>query len=74
MQPDIVLVASERRLIERAEQLIVLVDSSKFRGPSGNVVCDLGQIDVVVTDSAIERAHREMLRAAGVKVLIAEES
>jgi len=38
MQADIVLVASERRLIERAEQLILLVDSSKFHGASGNVV------------------------------------
>ena len=71
MQPDIVLVASERRLIDRAEQLILLVDSSKFRGPSGNVVCGLAEIDVVVTDSGIERAHREMLSGAGVKVVIA---
>ena len=39
MQPDIVLVAAERRLIDRADQLILLVDSSKFEGPSGNVVC-----------------------------------
>jgi DeoR family ulaG and ulaABCDEF operon transcriptional repressor len=49
MQADIVLVAAERRLIDRAEQLILLVDSSKFRGPSGNVVCGLEEIDVVVT-------------------------
>ncbi len=73
MQPDIVLVASERRLIDRAEELVVLVDSSKFLGPSGNVVCDLQEIDVVVTDSAIERPHREMLLAAGVKIVIADE-
>ena len=32
MQADIILVAAERRLIERAEEVIVLVDSSKFRG------------------------------------------
>jgi DeoR/GlpR family transcriptional regulator of sugar metabolism len=73
MQADIVLVAVERRLIERAEQLIVLVDSSKFHGPSGNVVCALDQIDIVVTDAGIERAHRTMLTKAGVKVVIAAE-
>ncbi|HKT75357.1 MAG TPA: DeoR/GlpR family DNA-binding transcription regulator, partial [Sphingobium sp.] len=50
MQADIVLVAAERRLIERADEIIVLVDSSKFAMTSGNVVCDLSEIDVVVTD------------------------
>jgi DeoR family ulaG and ulaABCDEF operon transcriptional repressor len=72
MQPDIVLVAAERRLIERAEQLILLVDSSKFQGPSGNVVCDLADIDIVVTDSGIEPRHREMLTVAGVELIMVE--
>lgn len=71
MQPDIVLIASERRLIDRAEQLIVVVDSSKFQGPSGNVVCGLEEIDIVVTDAGIEPQHRKMLESAGVKIIIA---
>jgi DeoR family ulaG and ulaABCDEF operon transcriptional repressor len=71
MQADIVLVALERRLIERAEQLILLVDSSKFHGPSGNVVCDLDEVDIVVTDSGIASEHRRMLTKAGVKVIVA---
>lgn len=71
MQPDIVLVAAERRLIERAEQLILLVDSSKFDAPSGNVVCSLEVVDIVVTDSGITAAHRRMLGNANVEVLIA---
>jgi DeoR/GlpR family transcriptional regulator of sugar metabolism len=29
-----VLVTGERRLIERADEIIVMVDSSKFDGPS----------------------------------------
>jgi len=71
MQPDVVLVASERRLIDRAEQLILLVDSSKFQGPSGNIVCGLEDIDIVVTDSGIGRDHRKMLESAGVRVIVA---
>jgi DeoR family ulaG and ulaABCDEF operon transcriptional repressor len=71
MQPDVVLVASERRLIDRAEQLILLVDSSKFQGPSGNVLCGLEEIDVVVTDAGIGAAHRKMLDASGVQVFVA---
>jgi DeoR family ulaG and ulaABCDEF operon transcriptional repressor len=71
MQADVVLVAAERRLIERAEELILLVDSSKFHGSSGNVVCELGEVDVVVTDKGIAQKDVRMLEAAGIKVVIA---
>jgi len=71
MQADIILVAAERRLIERADEIIVLVDSSKFSGPSGNVVCALDEIDVVITDAGIDPRHRLMMEAAGIRVVIA---
>lgn len=71
MQADVVLVAAERRLIERAEELILLVDSSKFQG-SGNVVCDLEEVDVVITDRGATKRDLAMLHAAGIKVVIAE--
>lgn len=71
MQADVILVAAERRLIERADEIIVLVDSSKFSGPSGNVVCSLDEIDVVVTDSAIDPHHVAMMEAAGIRVVVA---
>lgn len=71
MQADIVLVAAERRLIERAEEVVLLVDSSKFESSSGNVVCELDMVDVVVTDSGIAREHVELLESAGVQVIIA---
>jgi len=71
MQADVVLVAAERRLIERADELIVLVDSSKFAMSSGNVVCALNEIHTIVTDSGIGDAHRAMVEEAGVKLIIA---
>jgi len=72
MQADIVLVAAERRLIERADELVLLVDSSKFEASSGHVVCGLKEVDVVVTDAGIDRKARAMLQAAGVKVIVAK--
>jgi DeoR family ulaG and ulaABCDEF operon transcriptional repressor len=72
MQPDVVLVAAERRLIDKADEIIVLVDSSKFTGPSGNVVCGLEEIDTVITDRGITGDQRRMLESAGVKVVIAK--
>jgi DeoR family ulaG and ulaABCDEF operon transcriptional repressor len=71
MQADIVLIGAERRFMERADEIIVLVDSSKFDGPSGHVVCPLEDIDIVVTDSRIAARHRVMLEKAGVRVVIA---
>jgi DeoR family ulaG and ulaABCDEF operon transcriptional repressor len=72
MQADIVLVAAERRLIERAEEVILLVDSSKFQGSSGNVVCSLETIDVVVTDRGAGKPHLKMLQDSGVRVIITD--
>jgi DeoR family transcriptional regulator, ulaG and ulaABCDEF operon transcriptional repressor len=71
MQPDVVLVAAERRFIARAEKVILLVDSSKFEGPSGHVVCPLSDLHTVITDAGISRHSVNMLTDAGVEVLIA---
>jgi DeoR family ulaG and ulaABCDEF operon transcriptional repressor len=72
MQADVVLVAAERRLIDKADEIIVLVDSTKFNGPSGHVVCGLDEIDTVVTDAGITDDQRRMLEAAGVALIVAK--
>jgi DeoR family transcriptional regulator, ulaG and ulaABCDEF operon transcriptional repressor len=69
MQDDILLVAAERRLIDRAEEIIVLADSSKFAGASGHVVCGLEEIDVMITDAGISAAALAMMEAAQVRVV-----
>lgn len=73
MQADVVLVSAERRLIDRAEQVILLADSSKFDGSSGAIVCGLGEIDVLVTDSGIAPDMAAMIRAAGVRLILADQ-
>lgn len=72
MQTDLVLAQAERRLYERATELIVLVDSSKFEGPAGHGVFELADIDIIVTDAGIKPAQRKMLKAAGIELVIAE--
>ncbi len=72
MQADALLLQAEGRLMDLAEELILLVDSSKFTAPAGNVLCALSDIDVVVTDRGIGANHRRMLKDAGVKVVIAD--
>ena len=70
MQADVILVAAERRLIERADEVIVLVDSSKFNGPSGAVVCELSEINIVITDDGISDSQAAQIEAAGVKLIV----
>lgn len=72
MQADVVLVAAERRLIERAQEIVVLVDSSKFDAPSGNVVCSLDAIDILITDRGVSQASLDMLSKAQVEVILAD--
>lgn len=71
MQADVVLVAAERRLIDRAEQVILLVDSTKFRSSSGTIVCGLDEVDIVITDAGISPEQAEAVRNAGPRLIIA---
>lgn len=71
MQTDVILVQAERRLLARADKTIVLVDSSKFDAPAGHAVCDLDEVDVVVTDRGLKRHDAAMLESAGVEVIVA---
>ena len=71
MQADVVLVAAERRLLERADQVIILVDATKFDGPSGNVVCELSDIDIIITDGRITDKAVKIIEEAGVRLIIA---
>ncbi len=71
MQTDVILVQAERRLLARADLTVVLVDSSKFDAPAGHVVCDLEEIDIIVTDRGLKQNDAETLQKANVKVIIA---
>jgi len=71
MQSDAVLVAAERRLIERAERVILLVDSSKFESRSGTIVCTLDEVDTIITDQDVPSAVSEAIERNGTTLVIA---
>lgn len=71
MQADVILAQAERRLLERADELVLLVDSSKFEAPTGHVICELAEVDVVVTDEGIRDEHARLLENAGVRLVVA---
>jgi DeoR family ulaG and ulaABCDEF operon transcriptional repressor len=71
MQADVVLIQAEQKLMNKADQLIVLVDSSKFRASATFLVCGLEEIDIVITDAGARDSDIEMLRAHEIEVIVA---
>jgi DeoR family ulaG and ulaABCDEF operon transcriptional repressor len=71
MQADAVLIQAERRLLGKADQSIVLVDSSKFLASASFVVCGLDDIDIVITDGGARDTDVAMLKAHDIQVVIA---
>jgi len=56
---------------DRAEEVVLLVDSSKFASSSGAIVCALDEIDVLITDAGIAPGDADMIRKAGVRLVVA---
>lgn len=71
MEGDPLLIQAEQKLIDQADELIVLVDSSKFRQRSSLILCGLARITTVVTDAGLEDRDAAMLQEAGVRLIVA---
>ncbi|OCX66943.1 DeoR family transcriptional regulator [Thioclava sp. SK-1] len=74
MEADPLLIQAEQKLIGQADELVLLVDSSKFENRSSLVLCPLNRIDVLITDDGISDRAASMLEAADVKLIVASPS
>ncbi len=72
MEADPLLIQAEQKLIGQADELVVLVDSSKFEQRSSLVLCPLNRIDAVITDDGISDRARAMLDQAEIKLIVAQ--
>lgn len=70
LESDPRLIQAERKILSQAEQVFVLVDSSKFRGSGSLILCPLADLDTVITDDGIRDDERQMLEDNGVKVVV----
>ena len=62
-----------KTILRRAEQIVVLADSSKLGVRALSVICGLEKMDILVTDSQIHPDVRAQLEEVGVEVMVAEE-
>lgn len=72
MEADPLLIQAEKRLIGQAEELIVLVDSSKFARRAGLVLCGLNRVSTVITDTGVSDGAVQLLEQYGVRVITVE--
>ncbi len=70
---DLRLVETERAMMQAADEVIVVADSSKFGHRSLTHLCELGAANWVVVDAALTEPWRSDLAVAGVRVVVAEE-
>src|SRR5579872_625936 len=67
------LVETERQMIEAAEELIVVSDSSKLGHSALAHLCPLDVVDRLVVDAGITEEWREIVRRAGVELIVVED-
>lgn len=60
-----------RAMINAADKLILLVDSSKFKQSALHRICAIKRIHAIITDNGITQQDIEMLENADVKIIIA---
>jgi DeoR family fructose operon transcriptional repressor len=69
---NLLLVETERAMMSSADEVIVVADSTKFSHTSLAHLCNLTDIDMLVTDDELDAAWRERLAAADVRIVFAE--
>lgn len=61
----------KRHMIDLAEQVLLLVDHSKFGERSAVPLAELNEMDVIITDAGVDAAVLDRLRELGVRVEVA---
>lgn len=57
-------------MMKAAQKTIVLADSTKFGRKGFGKICDIDMVDIIITDSNVNRGLVEKIEERGVKVLI----
>jgi DeoR family transcriptional regulator, ulaG and ulaABCDEF operon transcriptional repressor len=71
METDPLVVQGERKLLKRAERIVIMADNRKLRSRSSMAVVPLTRIDVLVTDDGAREEELKPLDAAGIEIVVA---
>lgn len=62
--------AINRIMVTRAQQSVIVADSSKFATVGFSRICDIVDVDAVLTDSEVDDDQVKRIRAAGPEVIV----
>ena len=68
---NLLLVQAEQRMMRQAQQIILLADSGKFNQQALAKLCELSEIDTVVSDANLPEDQQKMVRDAGCELILA---
>ena len=71
MEGDPLLIQAEQKLLNQAEELVLLVDSSKFANRSSLILCRLERVHTVITDEGISTRDAKTVEQAGIRLIVA---
>ncbi len=67
---DTLLIKTERAMIERGRELIILADASKFNRRGNLLLCGFEKITTIITDRGISQPQRDMVQANNVELIL----
>jgi DeoR/GlpR family transcriptional regulator of sugar metabolism len=70
---NLLLVETERVMMQAADEVILVADSSKFGRQSLTHLCSLAEVDHLVVDDGISEEWRNKVTTAGIHLLVAGE-
>lgn len=74
METDPLIARSVLSMLSCAEKLVILADSRKLRQRSSLIVAPLSRVSMVITDEGADEADQDMLRSAGIEVVIVKSN
>lgn len=74
MESDALIIQSEQKLMGQADELVLMVDSTKFTRRTSLILCPLERVSTLITDEGISDEARRMVENAGIKLIIAQGS
>jgi DeoR family ulaG and ulaABCDEF operon transcriptional repressor len=73
LEKDPMLIQAEMKLLGICEEVVALIDSSKFRLAAEFVLAPLSRLTTVITDRGVRDEDMQMLEAAGIECIVVSE-
>jgi DeoR family ulaG and ulaABCDEF operon transcriptional repressor len=70
MEGDPLLIQAEQKLISQADELVLLVDASKFAHRSSLILCPLERVHTIITDGRVAPRDRKLVEDKGIRLIV----